>query len=131
GTDVTGYRNGRAQTISDLETPDGATRRYIGFTTTLTKREGRMKLQAAYTWSRLRGTVGDGGANLYGGIGPRDQYLYGALPDDHTHEIKLNMQVHLTNWLSASARYSYNSGTPYNRFYYNSVTGGFDSLNGR
>ena len=52
--DVVGYSNGRNQTISDLETPDGATRRYLGFTTTVSKREGRMKLQAAYTWSRLR-----------------------------------------------------------------------------
>jgi hypothetical protein len=128
GTDVTGYRNGRATTVSDLETPDSAMRRYVGLTTTFSKREGRMKLQAAYTWSRLRGTVGDGGANLLGTNPGRDQFLYGALPDDHTHEIKLNMQMHLTNWLSLSMRYSYNSGTPYNRFYYNSVTNKFDNL---
>jgi hypothetical protein len=131
GTMVTGYRNGRATTISDLETPDNAYRRYIGFTTTFAKREGRMKLQAAYTWSRLRGTVGDGGANLLGQIPGRDIYLDGPLPDDHTHEIKVNMQIHLTSWLSASARYSYNSGTPYNRFYYNSETGKFDNLGAR
>jgi len=134
GTDLAsggGYRNGRAQTVSDLETPAQARRRYVGLTTSLTKREGRMKLQASYTWSRLDGTVGDGAANLLGDIGPRDVYLDGVLPDDHRHEIKVNLMVHVTPWLNLSSRFLYNSGLPYNRYFQNSVTGKYENLDAR
>jgi hypothetical protein len=61
-----GYRNGRAQTVSDLETPAGARRRYVGLTGSVTRREGRFKLRGSYTWSRLDGSVLDGLANRYG-----------------------------------------------------------------
>jgi hypothetical protein len=124
-----GFRNGRSQTISDLETPSSARRRYFGLTTSLTKREGRMKLQASYTWSKLTGTVGDGSSNLLGDIGPRDIYLNGYLPDDHRHEIKANLIIHINAWLSLSTRFVYNSGFPYSRFSMNSVTGKNDNLN--
>src|SRR5207237_686732 len=63
-----GYRNGRAQTVLDLGTPDDARRRYVGITGSLTKREGRLKARVAYTWSKLDGTLLNGLAadNLYG-----------------------------------------------------------------
>ena len=131
GTDLAaggGYRNGRAQIVSDLETPEQAHRRYVGLTTSIAKREGRMKLQASYTWSRLDGTVGDGGANLLGAIAPRDVYLDGVLPDDHRHEIKLNVMVRVTPWLNLSGRFLYYSGTPYSHYYFNSLTGKYESL---
>jgi hypothetical protein len=122
-----GYRDGRAHTVSDLETPDGARRRYIGFTGTVSKREGSVKLQADYTWSRLDGTVLDGSANRFGDIGPRDAFLYGALGDDHRHELKMNMSWRIAPWLSMGARYSYISGTPYNRLFRNDVTGSYEN----
>jgi hypothetical protein len=126
-----GYRDGRAHTVSDLETPDGARRRYIGVTGSVSKREGRLKVQADYTWSRLDGTVLDGSSNAYGDIGPRDMFLYGSLPDDHRHELKLNLRYSASAWLSFGARYSYISGTPYNRLFRNDVTGSFENYGAR
>jgi hypothetical protein len=122
-----GYRDGRARTVSDLETPDGANRRYIGITGSVTKREGRMKLQADYTWSRLDGTVLDGSSNAYGDIGPRDAFLYGSLGDDHRHELKTNLSYRATAWLGMGARYTFISGTPYNRLFRNDVTGNYEN----
>jgi hypothetical protein len=123
-----GYKNGRSQTVSDLETPDSANRRYIGITGSVTRREGKLKLRADYTWSRLDGTVLDGNGNLFGDIAPRDQYLSGPLGDDHRHELKVNMSYAITKWLSTSVRYNYYSGLTYNRFFYNSVTGSYEDL---
>jgi hypothetical protein len=127
-----GYRNGRATQVSDLETPDGAWRRYIGVTTGFTRREGKMKLHADYTWSRLTGTVLEGTSNQYGDIGPRDVYIFGGvLPDDHRHEIKVNMSYRPLRWLGTSVRYSYYSGLPYSRMFRNTQTGGFDDYRAR
>jgi hypothetical protein len=125
------YRDGRNHTVSDLETPDGARRRYVGVTGSLAKREGRLKVQADYTWSRLDGTVLDGTSNAYGDIGPRDAFLYGSLGDDHRHEVKLNFRYAFSSWLSLGARYQYISGTPYNRFFRNDVTGSYENVNAR
>jgi hypothetical protein len=122
-----GYRDGKQHTVSDLETPDGAHRRYVGLTFSVAKREGRVKMQADYTWSRLDGTVLDGSANRYGDIGPRDAYLYGSLPDDHRHELKLNARWQASAWLSMSIRYTFISGLPYNRLFRNDVTGNFEN----
>jgi hypothetical protein len=121
-----GYRNGRQQTVSDLETPDNARRRYVGLTAALTRREGKMKVHAAYTWSRLDGTVLEGLNNRLGDIGPRDVFLDGPLADDHRHELKVNLSYMIARWLSTSVRYSYYSGLPYNRLFQNSVTGSFE-----
>jgi hypothetical protein len=115
--------------VMDLETPDGARRRYLGFTASLAKREGRVKLQADYTWSTLDGTVQDGSSNRLGDIGPRDFFLYGSLPDDHRHELKLNGRFQASAWLSMGARYTYTSGQPYNRLFRNDVTGAYENFN--
>jgi hypothetical protein len=125
-----GYRNGRSQTILDLGTPDEAHRRYVGVTGSLTKREGRLKMRAAYTWSRLDGTVIDGLAsdNLHGLVAPRDAFLDGPLADDHRHELHMTMSVQVTPWLTTGVRYLYYSGLPYNRFFRNDVTGAFENL---
>jgi hypothetical protein len=135
GTDALslgGFRNGRSQTVNDLETPDGAQRRYVGLTVTATKREGRLKVWGSYTWSRLDGTVLDGFNNAYGDIPARDaSYLYGPLGDDHRHEVKLNGSFHVNRWLSVSARYAYTSGQPYSRFFLNPVTGNYENLAAR
>jgi hypothetical protein len=130
GTDVvnSGYRDGRARTVADLETPDGARRRYVGITGSVTRREGRFKLQADYTWSRLDGTVLDGANNAYGDIAPRDALLYGSLPDDHRHELKANLSYRLSAWLGLGFRYSFIAGTPYSRYFRNDVTGNFENL---
>ena len=123
---VGAYRNGRNTTVSDLETPDEANRRYKGVTASFNKREGRVKLQGSYTWSHLDGTVLEGSGNRLGDIAPRDIFLYGPLPDDHRHEVKLNMTYRFTPWLSTGIRYSYYSGLPYSRVYRNDVTGAYE-----
>src|SRR6185369_7326635 len=130
GTDLQasgGFRDGRARTVADLETPDGARRRYVGITASVTKREGRVKVQADYTWSRLDGTVLDGANNAYGDIGPRDPFLYGTLPDDHRHEAKVSLNYRVSPWLGMGLRYQFISGTPYNRYFRNDVTGNFEN----
>jgi hypothetical protein len=126
-----GYRNGRTQTISDLETPDNARRRYIGITGAVTRREGKMKIHAAYTWSRLDGTVLEGLNNRLGDIPPRDVFLDGPLGDDHRHEIKVNMSYQIARWVATSVRYSYYSGLPYNRLFQNVVTNGYEDYRAR
>jgi hypothetical protein len=82
-----GYRNGKPETIQDLETPNAARRRYLGLTTSLHKRQGAVRANVAYTWSRLEGNVLDGTDNAWGDIPPRDSYLYGFLPDDSRHAV--------------------------------------------
>jgi hypothetical protein len=119
------FRNGRAETIQDLSTPDRAWRRYEGVTAGLTKREGRFKTHLDYTISRLVGTQQDLD-NLYGDIPARDVFLQGYLPDDHRHEIKMTLSYQATPWLSFGSRYRYLSGQPYSRLFFNSVTNSWD-----
>ena len=61
-----GYRNGRAETVNDLGTPDGAQRRYDGATIGMNKREGRVKANLTYTLAYLTGTVFNGFNNAVG-----------------------------------------------------------------
>ena len=126
-----GYRNGRREAIMDLGTPEEAQRRYRGVTLGLTKREGRFKVKASYTLSKLDGNVLDGINNPWGDIAPRDVFLYGDLADDHRHEIKTSATYQLSRWISTGLRYRYFSGRPYNRLYRNEVTGAFDLYRAR
>ena len=126
-----GYRNGRRETILDLGTPAGAVRRYRAATLSASKREGRFKLKASYTLSGLEGNVFDGINNAWGDIGPRDVYLYGHLPDDHRHEVKLSSTFQVSGWLSAGLRYRYYSGRPYSRRFRNDLTGVYDLYRAR
>jgi hypothetical protein len=128
-----GFRNGRPQTVMDLGTPEDAHRRYVGVTGAITKREGQVKMRAAYTWSRLDGTLLNGldGSALYGLIPPRDQFLDGPLADDHRHEVHLTLSYEATRWLSFGARYLYYSGLTYNRLFRNDETTAFENLRAR
>ena len=117
---VSGYKNGRNQTISDFATPDHATREYIGGTLAVRKRAGRLQLQGSYTLSQLVGNAGNAGDNP-----GQDVYLYSYLGDDHRHEIKGLLRYQLTTWLTTGIRYAYRTGTPYNRLFRNDVTSSF------
>ena len=129
GTGVVGYRNGRAETIMDLETPSGAYRRYDGNTVGFTKREGRLKARTSYTWSLLSGTSAGGTTNnLWGDIPGRDMFADGYLADDHRHEVKASVSYQATQWLSLGTRTTYTSGQPYNRYFRNDETGSYDRL---
>jgi hypothetical protein len=124
------YRNGRAENISDLGTPEGARRRYDGITFGVSKREGRFKANVHYTWSQLEGTVASAGSNYsinpWGDIPARDVFLLGYLPDDHRHAIKAALTYQATRWLSFGSRTSYTSGFPYDRLFRNAETNTFD-----
>jgi hypothetical protein len=131
GTGLLGYRNGRAETITDMGTPDGATRYYRGITAGINKRQGRARVYVSYTLSQLNGTVYNGATNPWGDIPPRDQYLNGPLPDDRTHDLKLSMTYAASNWLSLGARYNFSSGFPYSRLFRNDVTGQYEDYRSR
>jgi hypothetical protein len=121
------FRNGRTETISDLETPADAQRRYVGATLGIKKREGRLKIFTYYTLSSLSGNIPGSLDGTYGQI-PQSQYLWGYMPADHRHEVKMTGVYQATNFLTLGARYEYLSGQPYNHWYRNDVTGGFNSL---
>jgi hypothetical protein len=126
-----GYRDGRAQKINDLSTPDGATRNYQGITLGVTKREGAFRVRGTYTLSALDGTVWNDLNNPWGDNPGRDSYLDGPLPDDHRHEIKLNFVYQATSWLSLGVMYNYYSGLPYNRLYRNDQSATFEDYRAR
>ena len=73
-----GYRNGRRETVTDLGTPDGASRNYKGATLGLNKREGRLKAKASYTLAKLEGNVFDGNEQPVGRHPPARRLPLGA-----------------------------------------------------
>jgi hypothetical protein len=123
GTALLGTANGQASTTLDLETLGRAQRRWMGATVSLVKTEGNLLVESSYTLSRLDGTVLDGFSNYYGTIPGQDKYLNGPLDDDHRHEVKLIAYWQIKPWLSSGIRYTYFSGTPRKRLFFNSVTG--------
>jgi hypothetical protein len=126
-----GFRNGRAQTIQDIQTPDGARRTYWGNTISVHKREGALKVNVGYTLSFLKGNVLEGMGNAYGDIAARDLFLNGYLVDDSRHNIRMTTTYQWTKWLSTGALYDYRSGRPYQRLFRNVVTGGFEDYRAR
>jgi hypothetical protein len=121
------YRDGRNEKVMDLGTPGGAFRNYAGATVGLTKREGRFRTRVSYTLSSLRGTVSSDLNNAWGDIPGRNIYLYGDLPDDHRHEVKMNFVYQATTWMSLGMMYNYYSGTPYNRLFRNDQTAAYEN----
>jgi hypothetical protein len=128
GTDVVGYRNGRPEQIIDMGTPDGAYRYYRGVTLSFNKRQGRLRSYLSYTLSQLHGTVHNGSSNSWGDIPGRDIYLDGPLPDDRMHDLKLSGTYALASWLSFGMRYNFYTGSPYDRYFRNSVTNSYENL---
>ena len=121
-----GYRNGRATTVFDMETPANAYRTYFGNTLSVHKRQGAFKLTGSYTLSFLRGNVLDGTGNRFGDIAPRDVFLEGYLADDSRHNIRASATYQWTRWFSSGVIFDYRSGRPYDRRYLNSETGAFE-----
>jgi hypothetical protein len=126
GTGLLGTANGQPATVLNLDTLTGARRRWMGATLALTKTEGDLLMQGSYTLSRLDGTVLDGFQNFYGTIPSQDRILNGPLDDDHRHEIKLVMYWQIKPWLSTGVRYTYYSGLPRKRLFFNNVTGTYN-----
>jgi hypothetical protein len=121
------FRNGRAETVVDLETPDGAHRSYDGITVSLKQKEGALKMTGSYTWSVLKGNVFLEEDNEYGDIPGRNVYLDGPSPYDRRHEVRLSAVYQINKWLSGGAVYNYYSGSPYNRKFLNQETGKYEN----
>ncbi|MDZ4694677.1 MAG: carboxypeptidase regulatory-like domain-containing protein [Deltaproteobacteria bacterium] len=123
GLDPTGqFRNGRNFRIFDLETPDSAKRRYMGIVTSVKKREGALRVNFSYQWSRLTGNVVDGFRNPYLDNPVQDLLQDGSLPGDSRHVIRTQMTYMVNAWLSAGYTFRFDSGTPVQLIYYNRVT---------
>jgi hypothetical protein len=127
-----GFRNGRAETVNDLQTSDKVKRRYLGVTGRINKREGALKLNISYTWSRIEGNHDGGTGNPFGGNQPRDYYyLYGFLGSDRRHQFRINGTYTWTKWLNNGVFMEYYSGRPVSRRFRNEETGGFDDFRAR
>jgi len=129
GTGILGTANGQAATTLNLDTLGGASRRWMGATVAVSKKEGALLMEGSYTLSKLDGTVLDGFQNAYGTNPSQDRlFLNGPLDDDHRHEIKVVANWDIQPWLSAGIRYTYYSGLPRKRLFFNNVTGNYDIL---
>lgn len=116
------YRNGRAEMVNDLGTPEKAERRYLGATLGVHKREGKLRLDGSYTWSHLEGNVNNNETNDFGSNPARDAaYGWGDLPDDVRHSLRVATTYQPRAWLSAGVLWRYSSGRPYSRFFRNDV----------
>jgi hypothetical protein len=123
------FRTGRSGTVIDLGTPDETRRRYIGFTTSLRKTEGAVKVQATYTWAQLEGNVNFNQNNDYGTNPARDAYYqYGILLDDYRHNLKVSMVYQARPWLSIGLTHRWSSGYPIRRFFRNDVEAAYTDL---
>jgi|GEM_PF-2875616 len=125
------YRNGRAIRVFNLETPSEAKRRYVGVTTNIRKREGALKINFTYTWSKLTGNVVDGFQNPFLNNTGQDLFQYGDLPGDARHSIRSQATYQWSSWLSTGVTYNYTAGGPIEPTFFNSVTGGFTDLRAR
>ncbi len=124
-------KNGRAEAITDLGTPGAARRRYLGLTASLKRREGPLRTSASYTWAMLEGNVNNNEGNEFGDNPGRDLYLYGYLPDDARHTVRLALTYQVARWLSTGFVYRYYSGRPYQRRFRNDVLGNFSDYRAR
>ncbi len=126
---IASYRNGRNETILNLATPGDARRRYLAMTATLRKREGAVKAQASYTWSRQEGNVdlqGNTDDGEYGNNPANDAYyLYGFVAYDYRHDVRTSLTYQITKWFSLGSIVRYRTGYPYQRKFRNDVLGNF------
>ncbi len=126
------YRNGRDEAVNDLSNPHAARRRYLGVTALLRKREGAIRANASYTWSRLEGNVYRNESNEFGNNPARDlYYAYGFLPDDYRHNVRASVVWQASRWLSTGYVFRYRSGFPYGRNFRSDVLGNFTDLRAR
>jgi hypothetical protein len=128
GTDLVedgSFRNGRNETVSNLGTSDRTRRDYRAVTASVHRREGALKLNAGYTWSRLQGNVLDGTNNEWGENDGRDIFLYGPLSEDMRHALRVQAVYQMTSWLSTGVNWNYASGRPYSRRFRNDVLQSF------
>lgn len=85
------------------------------------KRE-HLRVDAAYTWSRLQGNVTSGFGNEWLNNPAQDRLLNGYLPEDARHAARLMGVYSWRYGLSLGATYLFTSGAPKSFVEYNNVT---------
>jgi hypothetical protein len=115
------FKTGRSEFIFDLQTPVEANRRHRAITAYLRKREGRLKVNANYTWTDYQGASDSSFAGAFLDNPGDTKYYYGPLGGDVRHDLRLQGTFQFLTWLSAGLVYKFESGPPYNRFFFDPV----------
>ncbi len=117
----TGYRSRRSEVVYDLQTPDSARREYRAAELQLRKREGRMRATATYTLAKYEGTDDSSYGTQYLDNPGQNVYEYGPLRNDIRHDLRALAVYQFANWLSVGGVYNFQSGRPYNRYFWDST----------
>ncbi len=137
GDNVIGFRNGSAESIYRIRTPDAAFTNYTDLELAINRQfDNGFSVLGSYTWSRAYGT-NDGQFATATFDNPTQQNVEtGLLSYDHTHSLKLIGSMRNANAIKISESvhlgylYGWNfyilSGAPYNKLYYDQYNSGWD-----
>jgi carboxypeptidase family protein/TonB-dependent receptor-like protein len=114
--------------VFDLETPDEAHRRYVSASLTGRRYVGKWNFLGSYTWARSEGTVNEGFATLFLDNYTQNKFYDGFLPDDRRHTLKFYTSYQLTTSWNLGVAFSYATGTPYSKRFFNKVYSDFTDL---
>jgi hypothetical protein len=106
GTDMTGFRNGRAERVWDYTAANDDRERYLGVTAAIRKDAGDLRMLLSYTWSRHRN-------GIY--VPPQTGMpvaLIGLAADDRPHSIRAQMAYDVLGYASVGLLFSRDSGVP-------------------
>lgn len=123
GTDVNGSRDGSGQQTFVLQTLERARRVYDSIEVALQRRfADRWLFNGAYNLTWYTGTTQELLTRAYDN--PRQSvHLNGPLPDEHRHELKIQMSYRFDLGLTLGFNYLFQSGGPYDKFYENLYDG--------
>ncbi|MDF1564807.1 MAG: carboxypeptidase regulatory-like domain-containing protein [Deltaproteobacteria bacterium] len=122
GDAVVGYVNGEPNHLYSLGALEGAWNRYIALQLTLNKRLSKnWQMMASYVLSKSDGTSPDYSLLDVAFDRPRQrEFEQGLLPGHHAHVLKVYTSYKLPKGISIGGEVYYQSGGPYNRYYFNS-----------
>jgi hypothetical protein len=122
GTDIVGYRDGRAERIVDYSTTPASDDRYLGVTGAVRKQAGLLKMLVSYTFSQHKaGTLGAPGGFSFAPV-------TGLASDDRPHSLRALISGDLFGYASLGMLFSQDSGVPINRYFRNDVAGAYENL---
>jgi hypothetical protein len=130
GTRVIGWRDPTkaGRDVFLYHTPDGAYRRYHGFTLTSEGQPSRNWVYgASYTLSWTYGR----GATILGSNGfsnnRQRRYFVGYHPEDQRHFMRLYAATYLTPFINLGSSFTYGSGLPATKAFYNAFDGAYNN----
>lgn len=119
-----GFRNGRAEAITDLSSSDDAWREYVGLTLSLGGQLGALNGLLAYTYSQQQMV----GLLPTGAVVSHFEYPDA---DEHRHSWRLLATYNLFDIGSVGVVYAYDSGRPFSRYFRPTAGAGYDDLRAR